>query len=123
MHELSIASSLLDVVLDAALRGGGGRIASIRLVIGRLAGVEEDALSFGFEALSRGTAAEGARVEVVARPFRIRCRACGDEAADDPFAPCPACGAAGFDVLEGRELRVESIDVDGDGRGPSEDGA
>ena len=48
MHEMSLAQGILQIVEDTLAREGGGRVSLIRLEVGRLAGVELDALRFGF---------------------------------------------------------------------------
>src|SRR5512140_3574236 len=48
MHELSIASSVLEAVTKEAERRPNSRIVKVGLRIGELAGVDCDALSFGW---------------------------------------------------------------------------
>lgn len=125
MHETAIAQSLIDLMVREAESAGGGRIAAARLVLGEMSGVDEETLRFAFDVCTRGTIAEGCRLDVERVPVRLRCRACGAEGADDPFLPCGTCGAVGYEMLSGRELRLASLDLDDDdaGRVPAPEAA
>ena len=112
MHELSIAQRIVDLLSDTSGQHGGGRVASCRLVVGELAGVEVESLRFAFEVCIRGTHTEGCVLEVVSVPLRLRCRQCGVERGGELLEPCPACGTLGSEVLEGRELRVDSVELE-----------
>jgi len=113
MHEVSLMKNLLGVVAGAAGREGGGPVRTIHLRIGELSGVNEDALRFAFDVLSRGTIAEGGTLECEIIPLAARCRECGAE-----FHPrdlvflCPSCGGADIEVITGREMEVDYICID-----------
>ena len=109
MHELAIAQRLIEVMTGAA--PAGGRIVSARLLLGELSGVQAEALGFAFEASVPGTRAEGCRLDVVRVPSELRCRACGATRGGDLLDPCPVCGHVGCEVLKGRELQLESLEV------------
>jgi hydrogenase nickel incorporation protein HypA/HybF len=69
-------------------------------------------MRFCFDAATRGTALEGAALEVVEVPARARCRSCG--AADvelDPRIPLCPCGSADVDVAAGGQLVVDAVEV------------
>jgi hydrogenase nickel incorporation protein HypA/HybF len=111
MHELSIALRILDIARRAAEGNGGGRIVGVRMRVGQLTCVDSETLVYAFEIAARGTTADGCRVDITRVPSHLRC-ACGDEHDRDLLDPCPSCGAPGGEVVRGRELSVESIDVD-----------
>jgi hydrogenase nickel incorporation protein HypA/HybF len=116
MHELSIAQRIVDLLVRTSAEHGDAPVTSARLIVGQLAGVEVDSLRFGFEVCIRGTPAEGCRLDVVAVPLSLKCRQCGTVHGGELLEPCPACGALGAEVLEGRELRVESVELEEPGR-------
>jgi len=60
MHEMGIASSVIEAVRAEAARRPGARVIRVGLRIGELSGVERDSLSFCFEALTRETELENA---------------------------------------------------------------
>jgi len=113
MHEMAIAQGILDIVLDAAARNDATAVLSIKLQVGEMTEVEPEALSFCFAALAAGTAAASARLEVEVTPLVGRCRDCGQEFRVERFRfICPACGSAGVEIISGRELRVEHLEVE-----------
>jgi hydrogenase nickel incorporation protein HypA/HybF len=106
MHELAITQSVVDAVTE---RTGTAPVASVRLRVGRLAGVVPDAMTFCFELVTAGTPLEGAALEFDRPEGRGRCRTCGaDLELPDPVLLC-ACGSADVEVLAGRELAVASV--------------
>jgi Zn finger protein HypA/HybF involved in hydrogenase expression len=55
MHEMGIASSVLEAVHEELHRHPGHRAAKVGLRIGEYAGVDGESLKFCFEALTKGT--------------------------------------------------------------------
>jgi hypothetical protein len=55
MHELSIANAILDAVRKERELLNGARVIKVGVRIGALAGVDPEALSFGFEVLVKDT--------------------------------------------------------------------
>lgn len=113
MHELSIASYLLEAVAAHAQEVGASRVLAINLVIGERAGIVDDSLQFCFELLAPGTLAEGAKINTRRTPMRFHCPGC-----DDEYTPsgehfrCPRCGAVGAVADDGSELLIESIEIE-----------
>ncbi len=115
MHELSIAQNIVQIVKDnlAGLNGNNLQVEKIQLKVGRLRAVIPDNLLFSFEVLSRGSAVEGAYLEIIEIPIRCRCGDCGARfGVDEPYFYCPQCGSGRVDILEGKELFIESIEVE-----------
>jgi hydrogenase nickel incorporation protein HypA/HybF len=106
MHELAIAESVVDAVVA---RTGDQRITTVRVRIGRLAGVVRDAFEFSFELASAGTPLEGASLEIEEPEGRLRCRTCGDETPRDDLILLCECGSADVEIVSGRELEVVSV--------------
>lgn len=113
MHELSLLEALIQDLEDARRAQGFRRVVEVRLEVGRLAGVDAEALRFAFEGATPGTLLEGATLVLVEVPGRGRCRACGWEGAvADRAGPCPACGAPAPTLLGGTELRLTEVVVE-----------
>ncbi len=122
MHELSISSAIVDTALRHA---GGRRVSLVTMRVGSLRQVVPDSLTFYFEIVARDTDCEGARLELEPVTAWMHCPACGHEwdpapepaSGHEQLAPslpvfrCPACSAAGAEVVRGDELEVESIEV------------
>ncbi|MBP5199974.1 MAG: hydrogenase maturation nickel metallochaperone HypA [Schwartzia sp.] len=112
MHEMAIAEGILDIAKEQAAKEKSARILKIGLLIGEMAGVEEDALRFCFSALTRGTLAENAELSIVRVPLVGRCGSCDFEKPVENYNfICPKCGG-GLAVVSGRELRVEYLEME-----------
>ena len=112
MHELSITKSMLDLVLDQAQKNGAEKVQGINLVIGEMSGVVDDCVRFYFDFLSKGTIAEGAHISVKIVPVQARCRECGKQFKFNGLDwLCPNCGTTQINIVEGKELYLESIEV------------
>jgi hydrogenase nickel incorporation protein HypA/HybF len=113
MHEMAIAQGIIDIVLNAAAQNDAKKVNSIKVLVGRMTEVEPESLRLCFEALAESTIVAGAELEIVIVPLVGRCRDCGMEFAIERFRfVCPDCGSAGVEILSGRELRVEHLEVD-----------
>ena len=107
MHELSLANAVVDACLE---RAGGARILRVRLEVGQLAAVLPDSLRFCFEVCTRGTAAEGAGLEIEEIPGRAECDTCGCAIAmASPFGRCD-CGGT-LRIVAGDGLRVKDMEI------------
>jgi hydrogenase nickel incorporation protein HypA/HybF len=113
MHEMALAQSIVELVQDHAQRDAFTRTRTIRLSIGAMALVDPRALEFGFDAVSRGTVAEGARL-VIERPAGTAfCMDCsGNVEVGAHGDPCPACGGYGWLLVAGDDMRVVDLEVD-----------
>jgi hydrogenase nickel incorporation protein HypA/HybF len=114
MHELPITEGILKIATEAA---GGRQITTIHLVVGELSSIVDDSVQFYFDMLSKGTVADGARLDFQRLPATLMCLDCGksfEVRAPLPSA-CPHCGSVRLQVTGGRELRVDSIEVNDDG--------
>ena len=113
MHEMSIISGILNIVEEQARAAGAQVINTIEVEIGELAGVEVEALEFCFTVARKNTRAHRAKLVIHHIAGLGRCSQCDkDVPVTYPVALCPGCGLPVFDVKQGRELRVKSINVD-----------
>lgn len=112
MHEMSIALAVVDQVEEAARAHGAPAVRTVRLLIGELAGVVPDALTFSFGLACAGTVVEGAELAVESVPARARCAPCGGEWAVGmpPRLVCPVCDRATAELVCGRELRIAAVE-------------
>ncbi|MGB7294649.1 MAG: hydrogenase maturation nickel metallochaperone HypA [Candidatus Aminicenantales bacterium] len=113
MHELSIISSLFEIMEEKARENQATKIVGVRLKVGKLAGVVPEFLRTAFDSYKRDTIAAGAVLEMTSVPLRVKCRKCGAVAEKDDFVfSCPSCGAADLEILEGLELLLDKIDLE-----------
>ncbi len=113
MHELSITQSMFDLVLKHAEEAEAKKVKKINLVIGEMTGVVGECVEFYLGFLSKGTIAEGAVLAVKTVPVKATCRDCGEtfELKELDWT-CPGCGGSSLQISSGRELFVESIEVE-----------
>jgi hydrogenase nickel incorporation protein HypA/HybF len=114
MHELSIAEALIEQVERELHRAGQrGPVKRLELTVGRLSGVHAPSLRFAFELIAPGTVVAGARLDIAESAAVCCCRHCGGrEKIEELVAECPKCGSAEISIEEGRELLLQSIEID-----------
>ena len=114
MHELSIAASIVDAVTESASAYPGARVKAVRLRVGALASVIEDSLQFCWELAADGTPLAGATLVINKVPVVVHCAACGVDSELDGVQSfrCPRCGEIAADLRHGRELEIESIEIE-----------
>ncbi|HEV2114504.1 MAG TPA: hydrogenase maturation nickel metallochaperone HypA [Terriglobales bacterium] len=113
MHELGIASSVLQEAREEAQRHPGARLRKVRVRVGELSGVNPDALRFCFEVLVRDAKLEPLELEIETCARQQRCPAC-----DLTFTvagydlSCPTCGTAETQFVSGDELELASLEME-----------
>ena len=123
MHELTATQNILSIALNEAAKVGAAWITKISVKVGEWSTFEPDCIRFYFGILARGTPAEGAELVIEAVPVTYACEGCGLE-----YTPvegrfhCPRCSGGRGRVASGREIYVESIEVQhadtGDSKSP-----
>lgn len=114
MHELSIMHGVVDSVTEFMSTQPPGRVKTVTLRIGALSGVVEDALRFGYEVATKGTALEAASLVVHNLPVAVFCPTCSmvREIPGVQSLRCPVCETPSGDIRQGRELEIESLEIE-----------
>ncbi len=114
MHELSIVSSVVEQVIETLESYPGARVKDVRLRVGALAAVVEDSLQFCYGIATEGTALEGSVLVVKILPVVMHCAACDADVELESVQSfrCPRCGELVGDLRQGRELEIESFEID-----------
>jgi hydrogenase nickel incorporation protein HypA/HybF len=114
MHELSLVTSIVESVSETLNAYPGARVLEVRLKVGALAAVVEDALQFCYGLATEGTALEGSRLHVDLLPVVMHCEPCGQDVTLPGVQSfrCPRCGSPCSDLRQGRELEIDSIEID-----------
>lgn len=102
MHELAIATSLTEALLELVKEHSSSKVLEVHLKVGKLRVLSIDQLEFSYEILSKGTALEGSILQVEETPGYARCTNCNYTEKleiDDlsfhfslPQITCPQCG-------------------------------
>jgi hydrogenase nickel incorporation protein HypA/HybF len=119
MHELSIASSVVESVLEFAAKNQINKVLEVKLVIGELMAVQWEQLRFCYAAITRETAMENSSLEIEQVEATVKCSYClfrgrpkyWEEAwSFGPIATleCPECGKA-TEAVQGKECAIKTI--------------
>lgn len=112
MHEMSLAEGILQLIEDASRQQSFARVSTVWLEIGQLAGVEIEAMKFCFDAVMRGSLADGAQLEIISTPGSGWCMQCAATVdLSEIFGACPQCGRHQVQVTGGTEMRVKELEV------------
>ncbi|MFO8004230.1 hydrogenase maturation nickel metallochaperone HypA [Thioalkalivibrio sp.] len=113
MHEMSLAEGILRIIEDQAAERGFDRVLRVRVEVGQLAGVEIEALRFGFDVVMKNSVAESAVLEIIETPGQGWCLDCstGVEIAA-LYDACPRCGGYRVRATGGMDMRVLDLEVD-----------
>lgn len=113
MHEMALTESVIGIIEDNARSQGFSRAKLVVLEIGQLSHVEPEAMMFCFDAVSRGTLAEGAKLEIIRTPGAGWCLDCEKTVPlSERFGACPDCGNYHVQMTAGEELRVRELEVE-----------
>src|ERR1700751_5787590 len=113
MHEMGIASSILEGVAAELDRRPGSRAVKVSVRIGELAGVDPDALSFAFEALTLDTDFATLKLAVEYVAPRSRCHQCNLEFEIRNYELlCPDCGSLDTERMSGDELEFKYLEIE-----------
>lgn len=113
MHEVGIAQGILDIAIENCKKRGYTGIESIKVKIGKAAGVVPDSLLFAFDIAKIGTEAEKATLNIDEIPISGFCKDCDKEfTVDDAYVVCcPNCKGFSIRIDTGRELNVDEMEV------------
>ena len=113
MHEMGIALQIIDIAtasIPADMKDA--RIERVNLKIGKLAAVVPESLRFCFDVAVKDTPLEGAGLSIEELPVVARCQECHTEwTLDGPAFSCKNCKSGNLDIVSGRELDIESIEI------------
>ena len=114
MHELGLMTGVMDAAVEAAREAGATRLLGVKVSIGEATEAVEDALVFAFEALTENDPfTEGAELSITMVKPKSHCFECDAVYEHDRFHMlCPECGNFATELIAGRELQIDSIEVD-----------
>ena len=114
MHEVSLVQALIDQVQrEVEASGHRGRVVRIDLIVGRMSGAHPESLRFAYDLLAPGTLVEGASLSIEEVKPVCACRACGVQTViDELLTACPRCASRDIHIQGGRDLLLQSIELD-----------
>jgi hydrogenase nickel incorporation protein HypA/HybF len=112
MHEVAIATALIDIVAQQAAAAQARRVTRLVLEIGALSHVDTHALRFAVDAAARGGPAEGAVLDIRESSGIAYCLDCEASVTIAVRGDvCPDCGSAKLLVQGGDEMRLKEMEV------------
>ena len=113
MHEMSLAEGVLQIMEDQAQSQQFKQVKTVWLEIGELSHVSPEAITFCFDAVTKGSLADGAKLEIIRTPGQAWCHECAEQVAVSSLAdPCPKCNGHKIQVTDGDDMRVKELEVD-----------
>jgi hydrogenase nickel incorporation protein HypA/HybF len=116
MHEMGLATEIVRIVTESIpLEMADPKVERVNLKVGKLAAVVPQSLQFCFEIAAREGPAEGAELHIEEIGVSARCNDCAHRwDIDAPAFQCPKCNSGSIEMLSGRELDIESIELAGE---------
>ena len=119
MHEFSIASGLVERLLDFVEKNPDKKIVEVRVAIGEFTLIEEEQLCFCYQSIISEMPIAGSRLTIETVPGRVTCPHCAYDGPPKywegvlhgvPVATleCPGCGKAA-EATEGNECAIRSV--------------
>lgn len=92
----------------------GARVLEVRLRVGALASVVVESLEFCWGIATKDTPLERSKLVVNVLPVVMHCLPCGADVELEGVQSfrCPRCGEPCSDLRQGRELEIESFEID-----------
>ena len=113
MHEMALCESVLSILEEQARTQDFRRVSTVWLEIGELSCVEPEALRFCFGAVSSGTLAADADLQIIRTPGQGWCMTCSRTVpVRQRYDACPECGGYQVQVTAGEEMRIRELEVD-----------
>lgn len=112
MHELSVALGIVKIAEEETRKAGAHSVESIDLEIGTLAGIEFDSLDFVWSSAVKDSVLENAIKHISVIQGKAKCLDCQFEfEINKYYDSCPKCESSLKGILQGKELRVKSLEV------------
>lgn len=114
MHEFSIAEGIVASIVPIAQERKALRITNVRLRIGTMSDIVQDALDFAWEVVcEENPLLAGCTLDIDYIEPHFVCMDCGAEYDADRLHPrCPDCGSGKTLLTKGRELEIASFNIE-----------
>jgi hydrogenase nickel incorporation protein HypA/HybF len=113
MHELSVATNILDTVRRSVPLQAQYSVHSVNIRLGTQAGVVSDSLLFCFDILKSDLGFKNASLNIENVPFSIFCGSCNETLRNDSgLLVCPLCGGTDTTIASGTELQIVDVELE-----------
>jgi hydrogenase nickel incorporation protein HypA/HybF len=119
LHEFSMATSLVETILERVQKNDVERVLEVELVIGKLTLLEVDQVTFCYNVITKGTMMQGSKLLVTENDIKVSCANCGYAGTmkfeNDllyhmlvPTLQCPSCSSK-VRIVEGNECIIKKV--------------
>ncbi|PKM47397.1 MAG: hydrogenase maturation nickel metallochaperone HypA [Firmicutes bacterium HGW-Firmicutes-8] len=113
MHEMALMAGVFDIIKQYTTDLEESRVTKVTLVVGEMTNAVPEALQSAFAVYSAGTVVEGAELLIREIPLTAECMSCGWAGKTEKHLfICPQCSSLGLELKTGRELYLESLEVE-----------
>ncbi|MCP4258771.1 MAG: hydrogenase maturation nickel metallochaperone HypA [Planctomycetes bacterium] len=114
MHEMTVAESLLTIILEEAAKHNAKPI-GVKISCGTLNSINDEALNFAFEVITKDTSCEGLSLKIEHKPLKGLCKNCTQKFDIEFSSPkCTKCGSEDFQMMTDAPLILEEIEFQTD---------
>ncbi len=121
MHELSMASNLIDIAINEAKKRNSTSVIEVNLIVGKFSMLSMEQLRYCYELLIKGTILENSKLNIEHEDGKIHCDNCNFEGPLQfkeepeyhiifPTLVCPKCKAPA-EIISGRDCYIKSLRV------------
>ena len=121
MHEFAFAYNIFKVAEATAIKYNAKKITEVILEIGELTLIVPELLQRSFEMATKGSIAEGAKLNIKITPGKIKCRDCNQisevtltresELTGLQLFKCSHCKSNNTEIIEGKKANVKNIKI------------
>jgi hydrogenase nickel incorporation protein HypA/HybF len=113
MHELSLATDLVNAALATAKENNARQILSVTVEVGELAMVNPEQLTFMYEVLTEDNMLKGSKLNLVVLPAEAECSNCGykGSVSDKYTCGCPKCGLT-LKIIKGKDVCLKNMEIE-----------
>lgn len=117
MHEMGIALQIIEIATASIPQSDNPvQVETVNLKVGKLAAIVPESLRFCFEIAAKDSPLSGAALHIEEVPIQARCKDCEAQwTIDKPVFRCQVCASGSLDIISGRELNIESIEIADEG--------
>ena len=120
MHELSMASAIINTIIEAAEKNEAIKVLEVTVEIGQMTMLNPEQLKFMLEVLSEDTILSEAKLNMEEISIEIECLSCGFKGKADfeeqdhylTIINCPECDERNLNITAGRECNVKNIKIE-----------
>jgi len=112
MHELSIVMGIVKIAEDETTKVEAKEVTNIELEVGVLSGIELESFNFVWPSAVKDTVLKNAEKTIHIIKGVGKCVDCDTEFnMENVYDTCPKCNSNFKGILQGKELRVKSLEV------------